>query len=126
MNKMKAKLLLLRFIKEIPNFIKLIYKLMQDPRVARVDKAIVGAVLAYVLLPADLLPDLIPFLGQVDDVYIVVIALQRLLNSAGRNIVAQYWQGRPEIIDVMQKVVEAALYFLPRAVVDKLTKKIYT
>jgi len=123
---MKAKLLLLRFIKEIPNFIKLIYKLMQDPRVARVDKAIVGAVLAYVLLPADLLPDLIPFLGQVDDVYIVVIALQRLLNSAGRNIVAQYWQGRPEIIDVMQKVVEAALYFLPRAVVDKLTKKIYT
>ena len=126
MNKMKAKLLHFRFIKEIPNFIKLIYKLMQDPRVARVDKAIVGAVLAYVLLPADLLPDLIPFLGQVDDVYIVVIALQRLLNSAGRNIVAQYWQGRPEIIDVMQKVVEAALYFLPRAVVDKLTKKIYT
>ncbi|MGI6491458.1 MAG: YkvA family protein [Pelotomaculum sp.] len=125
MNRMKARLLLLSFIKEIPSFIKLMYNLLKDPRVARVDKAIVGAALAYVLLPADLLPDLIPFLGQVDDVYIVVIALQRLLNSAGENIVAQYWQGKPGIIASLQNVVESALCFLPQAVVDKLTKKVY-
>jgi len=123
-DKEKAKSLIMEFIKEIPSFVKLMYRLVKDPRVSTTDKAILGAAIAYLFSPLDLIPDFIPFLGQVDDAYIVAIALQRLLNSAGGEIIKEHWEGSMGGIDSFQKVVESALFFLPQDVVDKLTKKI--
>lgn len=124
MDKEKAKLSVMEFIAEIPNFLKLMYRLAKDPRVSTADKAILGAAIAYIFSPVDLIPDFIPFLGQVDDAYIVAIALQRLLNSAGEGIVTEHWEGKPGGIASLQNVIEAALFFLPQNVVDKITKKI--
>ena len=124
MDKEKAKLLIMEFIKEIPSFVKLMYRLVKDPRVSTADKAILGAAIAYIFSPLDLIPDFIPFLGQVDDAYVVAIALQRLLNSAGADIIKEHWEGSTGGIASFQKVVESALFFLPQNVVDKLTKKI--
>ncbi len=83
MDKEKAKSLLLEFVNLIPAFVKLMYQLVKDPVVSATDKAVLGAAIVYVFSPLDLIPDIIPFLGQIDDAYIVAIALQRLLNSAG-------------------------------------------
>ena len=37
-------------------------------------------------MPIDLIPDFIPFLGEVDDVFMLVLALQRLIANAGRHV----------------------------------------
>ncbi|TEB14274.1 hypothetical protein Psfp_03025 [Pelotomaculum sp. FP] len=124
MDKEKAKSLIMEFITEIPNFLKLMYRLVKDPRVSTADKAILGAAIAYIFSPMDLLPDFIPFFGQVDDAYIVAIALQRLLNSAGEDIIKEHWEGSVGAIASLQSIIESALFFLPQNVVDKLTKKI--
>lgn len=124
MNKEKAKLLIMEFITEIPNFLKLMYRLAKDPRVSTADKAILGVAIAYIFSPVDLIPDFIPFFGQIDDAYIVAIALQRLLNSAGEEIVKEHWEGSAGVIASFQNVVESTLFFLPQNVVDRLTKKI--
>ncbi|MDD4237889.1 MAG: YkvA family protein [Desulfotomaculaceae bacterium] len=124
MDKAKAKSLIMEFIKEIPSFVKLMYRLVKDPRVSTADKAILGVAIAYIFSPLDIIPDFIPFLGQIDDAYIVAIALQRLLNSAGEDIIKEHWEGSMGVIDSFQKVVDSALFFLPQDVVEKLTKKI--
>lgn len=124
MDKDKAKSLVMDFIKEIPEFLKLMYRLVKDPRVSTADKAILGVAIAYIFSPVDFIPDFIPFLGQVDDAYIVAIALQRMLNSAGGDIIKEHWEGSPGAIASLQNVIESALFFLPQNVVDKLTKKI--
>ena len=124
MDKEKAKSSIMEFITEIPDFLKLMYKLVKDPRVSTADKAILGAAIAYVFSPVDLIPDFIPFLGQIDDAYIVAIALQRLLNSAGEGIIREHWEGGTGAIASLQNVIDSALFFLPQNVVDKLTKKI--
>jgi len=124
MDRERAKSFVLEFIKQIPAFLKLMYNLVKDPRVSTTDKAILGASIAYIFSPLDIVPDAIPFLGQVDDVYIVAIALQRLINSAGAEIVREYWEGDMEVFGSLQRAVDAALFFLPRGVVDKMTKKI--
>jgi len=124
MDKERAKSFLIQFVSQIPNFVKLMYGLVKDPRVSTADKAILGAAIVYVFSPIDLIPDVIPFLGQVDDAYIVAIALQRLINSAGPEVVKEHWEGSMEVFDSLQKAVDAALFFLPQKTVDKLTKKI--
>ncbi|MEO5938609.1 MAG: DUF1232 domain-containing protein [Sphingomonas sp.] len=43
----------------------------RDPRVPWMAKAVAGAVAAYALSPIDLIPDVIPVLGYLDDLLIV-------------------------------------------------------
>jgi len=124
LDKEKAKSLLLEFINLIPSFIKLMYHLVKDPQVDIADKAILGAAIAYIFSPLDLVPDFIPFLGQVDDAFIAAIALQRLINSAGQDIIKEYWDGNMKVFESLQNAVEAALFFLPQKTVDMLLKKI--
>lgn len=124
MDKEQAKAKLLDFINLIPAFIKLMYQLAKDPRVSLSDKAILAAAVAYVFSPLDLIPDVLPFLGQVDDAYIVAIALQRLINSAGPDILKEHWEGGMDVFNTLQNAIEAALFFLPQKTVDSLLKKI--
>lgn len=64
-----------------------------DARVPRRDKWVLGAVAAYLLSPLDLIPDMIPVIGQVDDLTVAVLGLRHLLRSAGPRIVEDLWRG---------------------------------
>src|ERR1044072_6928729 len=62
-------------VKDIPHFVKLLARLAGDPRVSATDKAIVAGAVAYFFLPADALPDWIPALGEIEDVFLLALAL---------------------------------------------------
>ncbi|AHF83552.1 membrane protein [Rhizobium leguminosarum bv. trifolii WSM1689] len=47
----------------------------RDPRVPWHAKAVAGAVAAYALSPIDLIPDFIPILGYLDDLFIVPLGI---------------------------------------------------
>jgi len=103
-------------IRQLPNYVRLLFGLLRDGRVATIDKVLVGAAIAYIIAPVDLIPDWIPFLGEVDDVFLLVTALQRLISNAGRSVVMQYWLGDPAELGAMnlRHVLTAAAFFLPR------------
>ena len=54
----------------LPNMVKLLGKLLTDSRVPKTEKFLVVGAIAYVIMPLDFIPDMIPFAGQVDDVYL--------------------------------------------------------
>ncbi len=110
-----AKRTVLDTIKQIPNYLRLLGGLVTDRRVSAVDKALVVAAIAYVLAPIDLIPDFIPFIGEVDDVFLLVTALQRLISNAGRSVVLDHWAGDSvELSDLnLRAVLSAASFFLP-------------
>jgi uncharacterized membrane protein YkvA (DUF1232 family) len=56
--------------------IRLAARLVREPSVPAAFKALLALPAAYVLSPVDALPDLVPLLGQVDDVGVVLLALQ--------------------------------------------------
>ena len=72
---------------------KLIWKLFRDPNVSPwVRYGVPLIALAYLVFPADILPDVIPVLGQLDDVAIIAILAQLFIALAPDNIVNMYRQ----------------------------------
>lgn len=111
-------------IKQFPNYLRLLGGLIRDRRVSRVDKLLVAGAIAYILMPLDLLPDVIPFLGQVDDIYLLMLALERLIANAGAAVVASHWHGPVSALNRqnLQGVLVAASFFLPRRMRRRLKK----
>ena len=103
-------------IRQIPMYLKLLAGLLTDRRVPPLDKILVGAAVVYILMPLDFIPDFIPFLGEVDDVFLLVTAIQHLISNAGKRVVMDYWQGTASELDPanLRKVLTAATFFLPR------------
>lgn len=109
----------------LPNLIKLLGRLLRDPRVPRRSKALVGLTLGYLLSPVDLLPDAIPVLGQTDDLLLVAFALSHLLRSAGEEVVLEHWDGSRDLLEVIHGSLELGADLLPRPVrrlVGRLTR----
>lgn len=110
-----AKKTMMHYIQQLPNYLRLLIGLMTDRRVSGVDKLIVAGALAYIVMPFDLIPDFIPFIGEVDDVYLLVLALQRLISNAGRSTLLAHWSGASDDLTDMnlRSVFSAAAFFLP-------------
>ncbi len=117
-----AKRLVTDTISQLPNFLRLLYGLITDSRVNGVDKLLVGGAIAYILMPLDMMPDFIPFFGEVDDVFVLVMSLKRLIANAGRAVALDHWNGEPESLDSLnlQHTLMAAAFFLPRRVRRRL------
>ena len=107
----------------IPNFIKLLYRLLGDKRVSTQDKALLLGTVAYVISPLDFLPDAIPFLGQIDDLLLVALILKRVMNSVDRSVLLAYWDGKEDLLLTIDKILEFTGIFLPRGVYNKIVKK---
>ncbi len=107
----------------IPNFIKLMYRLVQDDTVSKTDKALLLATIVYVASPLDFLPDFIPFLGKVDDILLIALVLKRLMDSAGRDLMLQYWDGSDDLLILVEKIVNFSMLLVPQGIYDKLVKK---
>jgi uncharacterized membrane protein YkvA (DUF1232 family) len=117
-----AKRTVASYIAQLPNYLRLLGGLLTDQRVGIVDKLLVGAAIAYIVAPLDLIPEFIPFLGQVDDVYLLVLALQRLMRNAGARVVLSHWSGSRDDLSPanLGRVLSAAAFFLPGRVKRRL------
>lgn len=77
----------------IPDCIVLLRRLLADDRVPRRRKLLLAALIGYLALPLDLVPDFIPVAGQLDDVLVVALVLRRFLRSGGDQLVREHWPG---------------------------------
>lgn len=120
----RARHTLVGTIREIPAYLKLLGGLLTDRRVSRLDKLLVVGAIVYIVTPIDLIPDFIPFLGQVDDVYLLVFSLTRLISHAGAPVLLSHWAG--DVRDLtpgrLRSVLLAASLFLPRRLRRRLRR----
>ena len=77
----------------IPDCIVLFRRLLGDPRVPRRRKLLLVALIGYLAMPFDLVPDFIPVAGQLDDAILVAIALRTVLRGSGQALVTEHWAG---------------------------------
>jgi uncharacterized membrane protein YkvA (DUF1232 family) len=91
----------------IPDCIVLFKRLLGDPRVPRRRKLLLGACVAYLALPFDLVPDLIPVAGQLDDAIVVVLVLRAVLQGAGPTLLAEHWPGPASSRDLVARLIRS-------------------
>ncbi|WP_285116178.1 DUF1232 domain-containing protein [Leifsonia sp. fls2-241-R2A-40a] len=76
-----------------PDVVRLIRRLAVDPAVPRATRWWLVALLVYLLLPIDLIPDFLPVIGYADDAIITAIALRFAIKHAGFGALERNWPG---------------------------------
>lgn len=117
-----AKRSVLRAIRQLPSYVRLLFGLISDNRVSRWDKFLVVAAIGYIVSPLDFIPDFIPFLGEVDDIFLLMMALQRLVENTGRRVLMDHWRGDPRDLSELNLagIISAAGFFLPAGIRRRL------
>jgi uncharacterized membrane protein YkvA (DUF1232 family) len=77
----------------VPDCIVLFRRMLGDSRTPRRFRAIVVAMLGYLALPFDVIPDFIPVAGQLDDAVVVVLTLRAILRGGGLEMIEEHWPG---------------------------------
>ena len=79
--------------------VRLAARLLREPLTPLAVKALAALPILYVISPVDLLPDLIPVLGQLDDIGVVLMAIEGFLGLVPAHLVDYHRraidEGRP-------------------------------
>jgi uncharacterized membrane protein YkvA (DUF1232 family) len=72
-----------------PMYARLIWALVRDERTPMSRKILLGGALGYLVLPADLIPDRIPLIGGLDDMVVVVLAVDLFLDGVPSEVLVE-------------------------------------
>ncbi|MEN8114124.1 MAG: DUF1232 domain-containing protein [Actinomycetota bacterium] len=97
----------------LPNVVKLLARLARDPRVSIRRKAFAASALVYVVSPIDIVPDFVVGFGQLDDLIIAAIAINHLIDGAGREIIEEHWDGSVDSLDLVLAAAEWGAEIVP-------------
>lgn len=89
----------------LPDVLRLVRRLAGDPTLPRSVRWRLLALLAYLALPIDLVPDVLPVVGYADDVLVLALVLRSVVRAAGPEALQRHWPGTPEGLEVLRRLV---------------------
>ena len=114
----------------LPDLFHLAVKLIFDRRVPPENKGALVAAVIYVVSPLDLIPDTIPVAGWVDDLIILIIGLNKFLETENEIVAAavkRHWAGDEDVFHLVRHILSianAAIEFLPKNII-RLIKDLF-
>ena len=108
----------------IPNLLLLSARLMVDPRVPAKERLLVGGAIVYAFMPFDFIPDMLPFVGQVDDAYLIALTLLRLMSVTDPRVVREHWRGGGDVVELIGATALIAGRLLPKRIRRVLTSRV--
>ena len=88
----------------VPDLVRLVRSLAADDSLPAGVRRRLGLLLAYLALPFDLVPDVIPVLGQADDVIVVGLVLRSVVRAAGPSALERHWPGTPAGLSLVRRI----------------------
>src|SRR5216684_515280 len=124
MSKSQLKSRMKNLLLFLPNMIVLCAKLMMDSRVPRTERALFAGALIYALIPFDFIPDMIPFVGQIDDLFLISLTVLRLIDRTDDLVVREHWRGGGDVVALAESVATIAPLLMPRRIARVLIAKV--
>jgi len=122
MSELKSRMTNLLLV--IPNLLLLCAKLMTDGRVPAKERLLVAGAIVYAFVPLDFIPDMLPFVGQVDDVYLIALTLLRLMTVTDSRVVREHWRGGGDVVELIGATALLAARLLPAKIRRVLTSRV--
>ncbi len=88
----------------IPDIVRMLRRMATDPTLPRGVRIRLGALLFYLILPIDLIPDFIPVIGYADDIIIVILTIRSVARRAGVDAIDRHWPGTPEGLHAVKQL----------------------
>lgn len=104
---------LVKLLRGIPAFARLLFRLLGDPRVSVFDRALFGGALVYLFTPIDVIPDWFVGVGQLDDLLLVLVTLDRLLIGTREEILSEHWDGDDASLWLLRDLLDSGAQRLP-------------
>ena len=96
-------------VAQVVRSFKLVWRLLLDPRVPLLPKSIIPLVLLYVISPIDLIPDLIPIAGQLDDIGVIFLGMRMFIEFCPPEVVLEHRRALGEMTGAHgENVVDAS------------------
>ncbi|HEX2241520.1 MAG TPA: DUF1232 domain-containing protein [Actinomycetota bacterium] len=111
--KARSATALKEYVLLVPRLIRLVWRLMRDPRVPARSKAALVVLAGYIVFPVDVIPDFIPGVGQLDELVLTAFALDQILNRVPYEVVAEHWEGEEDLLQVIREVLDLSTAFIP-------------
>lgn len=124
MSALLAKRRLKNLLLFIPNMLLLCARLLTDSRVPKTERALVAGAIVYAIIPFDLIPDMIPFVGQIDDAYLIALTLLRLMERTDPKVVREHWSGGGDVVELIGAAAMLTAKFLPKQIRRVLTSRV--
>ena len=124
MSELNLKSRMTNLVLVIPNLLLLCTRLMVDPRVPAKERLLVAGAIVYALMPLDFIPDMIPFVGQVDDLYLIGLTLLRLMSVSDPRVVREHWRGGGDVVELIGASTLIAAKLLPKKIRRVLTSRV--
>ena len=90
----------------VPDCLILFQRLLRDSRMPRRYRTMVVALLGYLALPFDVIPDFIPVAGQLDDAVVVVLTLRAILRGGGLEMIEEHWPGPRSSLSLILRLAD--------------------
>jgi uncharacterized membrane protein YkvA (DUF1232 family) len=124
MDKCQLKSRMKNLLMFLPNMVTLCARLMVDSRVPRTERALLAAAVIYAIVPFDFIPDMIPFVGQIDDLFLISLTILRLIDRTDVSIVREHWRGGGDVVQLAESVTTIAPFLMPRRISRVLLSKV--
>jgi len=124
MSRLQLKSRLKNLLMFLPNMVMLCARLMVDSRVPRTERALFAGAIIYAIIPFDFIPDMIPFVGQIDDAYLISLTLLRLIERTDDRVVREHWRGGGDIVVLAESMAALTARFLPKRMRRALTSRV--
>jgi uncharacterized membrane protein YkvA (DUF1232 family) len=89
----------------LPDTVRLVARLARDRSIPWSARLPAWALLAYLAMPFDLVPDFLPVIGYADDAILTALVLHRLLRKAGPTKLTEHWPGTPDGLTTLRQML---------------------
>jgi uncharacterized membrane protein YkvA (DUF1232 family) len=93
----------------VPDVLRLLRRLAADPDLPRGVRWRLSAIVVYLLLPIDLVPDFIPVVGYADDAVVVALGLRWVVRAAGAEALDKHWTGTDQGLSAVKRLAGVPL-----------------
>jgi uncharacterized membrane protein YkvA (DUF1232 family) len=89
----------------VPEVVRLVRRLAGDRTLPRGVRWRLWALLGYLLVPIDLVPDFLPVVGYADDAVLIALVLRSVTRAAGPEAIDRHWPGTADGLAAVRRLV---------------------